>query len=666
MLLHYYKAVVSRKKTIPIKRPRPDIFKDPSTPHARVRQHDRSRDGQGPADSSKSTFTGNARFPSSTTSGYVSAATIETTSEFSHDETENQRKRNSKSPSLKPSTSRNRSASDTVVPLARTSKASSKAQYFDTSQSDQGHLRPPLTDSFSVSIDDAAPYAADRVYWESDQVVVTPPLDGRDSFYQNPSIISSGRPSPALNLSASRAQSVSSDTFDTPSHVDQMFEFCKSCAYIIILVQRHWQHSVWLLLVVSSVTSECSHADLIDFGAVRQGEPAFEYDLYKARVYRDINERMKTSETAVTDETVGYLACLLSYENLHSKYGKLTRYSLDLTHALLFDTDPMITVADPACDVSQTRMETYQGACSVLRLLHNEHDDFQHMVDHEHAPYRERLQTLPELFKSVTNILTGYMEEQNETTASLKAERAETFKRALERFREMSIVPDASAPDAHYLARIVYLRALLIYNVSVHHLAGTHPVNQSYSSWNVGYSVENSRIHLDKSALSKIMDVRRFRMAQSEEYVSSVFIIIACLQSTAFIIRYISSKTLSTEPLDGADDVETYASASNRLREHTVSTDANGHDSLEHRNDHHTRSSSMPMAISDGNACGAIVSAAIDADATELAYRTTQASRPASIIGAASVHSVQAGWTGGTFADLQSYYNIRDEWTSDG
>lgn len=158
----------------------------------------------------------------------------------------------------------------------------------------------------------------------------------------------------------------------------------------------------------------------------------------------------------------------------------------------MFDADPMITLPDPACELPSNPNATYEGACSILRLLDNECVDFCQQIDHEHAPYRERLQMLPTLIGSIAEVLAEFV-DKSETT-SVNSARASNFRQALEQAREMSIVPDAAAPDAHYLARIVYLRVLLVYNISVHHLDAAHPTNQAtlHGMWDTAWKIKES------------------------------------------------------------------------------------------------------------------------------------------------------------------------------
>lgn len=58
----------------------------------------------------------------------------------------------------------------------------------------------------------------------------------------------------------------------------------------------------------------CCIASVGHLDAVQPNQPGGNYRLYKARLLQEIRERMKWPETATSDETVGALGCLLSFE----------------------------------------------------------------------------------------------------------------------------------------------------------------------------------------------------------------------------------------------------------------------------------------------------------------------------------------------------------------
>jgi hypothetical protein len=58
----------------------------------------------------------------------------------------------------------------------------------------------------------------------------------------------------------------------------------------------------------------CCLASVGHLDAVQPNRPAGNYEVYKARVLSGVSERMRLAETATSDETVGALALLTSFE----------------------------------------------------------------------------------------------------------------------------------------------------------------------------------------------------------------------------------------------------------------------------------------------------------------------------------------------------------------
>lgn len=58
----------------------------------------------------------------------------------------------------------------------------------------------------------------------------------------------------------------------------------------------------------------CCLASVGHLDAVQPNRPGGNYELYKARVLTEISKRMRTSEAATSDETLGALGCLVSFE----------------------------------------------------------------------------------------------------------------------------------------------------------------------------------------------------------------------------------------------------------------------------------------------------------------------------------------------------------------
>lgn len=227
---------------------------------------------------------------------------------------------------------------------------------------------------------------------------------------------------------------------------------------------------------------------------------------------------MKSSSSAVSDETVGYLACLLSYEMsncnresiLHLKglqsiiklKGGLTTFSeplvmmlecLDLCHALMFDEQPLLAACDHrhrATDVEHH----LANSSALLRLLRNEAEDFYHDDTLPNA-YKQRLMHTPRLLRDVMDVVEflGPIPDFWKTV-DIPDEVAAPYRQRLEEARSMGLSPDSKTPDAHYLARIVYLRILLMYNLDVLRIHPDHPSNQSTIDglWDTGRKISET------------------------------------------------------------------------------------------------------------------------------------------------------------------------------
>ena len=70
-----------------------------------------------------------------------------------------------------------------------------------------------------------------------------------------------------------------------------------------------WESSSCPMLLASCCLASVGHLD-----AVQPNRPSGDYAMYKARVLREVSERMQASETATSDETIGALSQLLSFE----------------------------------------------------------------------------------------------------------------------------------------------------------------------------------------------------------------------------------------------------------------------------------------------------------------------------------------------------------------
>lgn len=75
------------------------------------------------------------------------------------------------------------------------------------------------------------------------------------------------------------------------------------------MLGQAWDQSREPMLLAACCLASVGHLD-----AVQPDRPPGNYEVYKASVLRHISKRMQAPETAISDETIGALACLLSFE----------------------------------------------------------------------------------------------------------------------------------------------------------------------------------------------------------------------------------------------------------------------------------------------------------------------------------------------------------------
>lgn len=165
--------------------------------------------------------------------------------------------------------------------------------------------------------------------------------------------------------------------------------------------------------------------------------------------------------------------------------------SLDLCHSLTFDAEPVFTVPnDELLPAGSTTLNArYEVAHSVMNLLKLEAHDYGRARP-GNDPYRRRIAFVSHLVDSIKEMLTFY--ELNGWKGNHVAPGlAHRWQQQLESARFQGLEADVEAADAHYLARIIYLRWLLMYNLSVHPLPPEHPSNQAVldSIWNTSWKI---------------------------------------------------------------------------------------------------------------------------------------------------------------------------------
>lgn len=75
------------------------------------------------------------------------------------------------------------------------------------------------------------------------------------------------------------------------------------------VLTQAWDNSRCPMLIAACCLASVGHLD-----AVQPNRPGGNYELYKARVLREVSHRMRSPDTAITDATVGALGMLTSYE----------------------------------------------------------------------------------------------------------------------------------------------------------------------------------------------------------------------------------------------------------------------------------------------------------------------------------------------------------------
>lgn len=75
------------------------------------------------------------------------------------------------------------------------------------------------------------------------------------------------------------------------------------------MVGQAWDISKCPMLLAACCLASVGHLD-----AVQPNRPIGNYEVYKARVLKEISKRMSTSEAAVSNETLSALGCLVSFE----------------------------------------------------------------------------------------------------------------------------------------------------------------------------------------------------------------------------------------------------------------------------------------------------------------------------------------------------------------
>ncbi|KAF2725009.1 hypothetical protein K431DRAFT_116892 [Polychaeton citri CBS 116435] len=270
------------------------------------------------------------------------------------------------------------------------------------------------------------------------------------------------------------------------------------------LLSDAWNSSQDPMLLAACCLASVGHLD-----AVQPNRPGGDYTTYRARVLKELSERMRVPSTAVSDETVGTLACLLSFElskgnseatthlrglsgivnvkggvNSLGFDGNLTMMveCLDLIHAALFDTTPLLTNADPGSRAPSPGMD--QGDADLFDrispLLVAEQQDLQQGIQTAH---NVKLREVPQLLASASAALRGSSILPTQDFILYKDDPSLLFRDGLDRFGQQSIHGINETDDSHQLARACHLTLVIFYNLAINKVPYRHHSNQRNCQW---------------------------------------------------------------------------------------------------------------------------------------------------------------------------------------
>ena len=248
----------------------------------------------------------------------------------------------------------------------------------------------------------------------------------------------------------------------------------------------------------------CCLASVGHLDAVQPNRPSGDYTVYKDRVLREVRERIRSPISATSNETIGALACLLSFEMSRGSGEALTHLqglksiidenggmdesllggitmmleTLDLLHAALFDAEPVLTTRDVLEPLVQSDLSDAQTFVHLTPLVIAEQEDFHK----KNTLYREHLQQLPELLRNAFNLLDGVLKEGVNLNISLvPTDSIEHFEKCIEHFGQLASLNFNHSPDASNLIRTCHLNLVIISNLVRYRMPHRHKINQKYA-----------------------------------------------------------------------------------------------------------------------------------------------------------------------------------------
>ncbi|KAF2165834.1 hypothetical protein M409DRAFT_55694 [Zasmidium cellare ATCC 36951] len=358
--------------------------------------------------------------------------------------------------------------------------------------------QPSSTTQFDMSAVDA------MENWQLDPKSTQ--MDSLSAYWQ-PAM--TGEPSPS-NVTQEQATWLndSDDFFGSTAQIGQMLGFCRSYLHWLLpgvetktagkMLGQAWDQSQCPMLLAACCLASVGHLD-----AVQPNRPPGNYEVYKANVLRHISRRMQSPDLATTDETVGALACLLSFEMSKGSTEALTHLqglqsvialkggldklqlqgvpmmikTLDLLYAVLFDSEPILINSQTLKATNTSSSESpsdFDAFAKLIPILVAEQEALQQSNQVLHA---EQLEGLPMILQNASSCLQA---DSNNSSShpTTDSEATETFRAGLVAFGQHACMEDQLNPDSIHLGRCCYFTLSTLFNVIVNKAPHRHAKNQ--------------------------------------------------------------------------------------------------------------------------------------------------------------------------------------------
>ncbi|KAK4495820.1 hypothetical protein PRZ48_013088 [Zasmidium cellare] len=327
-----------------------------------------------------------------------------------------------------------------------------------------------------------------------------------ESLYWQPELTEESSPS---NMAQDQSTwlNENDDFFGSTAQIGQMLGFCRSYLHWLLpgvetetagkMLGQAWDQSQCPMLLAACCLASVGHLD-----AVQPNRPPGNYEVYKANVLRHISKRMQSPDLATSDQTIGALACLLSFEMSKGSPEALTHLqglqsiitlkggldklqlegvpmmiqTLDLLYAVLFDTQPILM--DPqttqSTDPPLKSLSDSDVFARLVRILLAEQQALQKSAQVLHA---DQLEAVSALLQNASACLQA---DSGSSTIhpSIDSEATETFRTSLVAFGQHACVDDPLNPDSIHLGRCCYFTFSTLFNVIVNKAPHRHTKNQ--------------------------------------------------------------------------------------------------------------------------------------------------------------------------------------------